>query len=141
MCRMHIVQSTFVVALTAGLAMPVLAQQSGSDLELFAGARLTYDSNFFRVEEEAQKPAEVTEAGLDDLIYRVYGGGEFNRGLGARSSIQLRGEVGRNIHDAFSPADNTSGNLLARWNYAGDATELSLGFAQIDERVDFVNQP
>jgi len=126
--------------LTTSTAVPAIAQEPGPDLQLFAGARVTWDSNFFRVEEESQKPDEVTESGLDDLIFRLYGGGEFNRRLGSRSSIQLLGEVGQNAHNTFSPADNTSGNLLARWFYSGDATDFSVGFQQIDERVDFINQ-
>ena len=107
---------------------------------LYGGASVAYDSNFFRIEEEFQKPQEATAPGFDDMIYRIFAGLDAEWRLGSKNRIQVVGEIVGNAHDKFTTADNTSGDLLLRWAYSGNATDFAVAYTQVAERVDFVNQ-
>ena len=134
------VRQLWVLAALCAASLTVSAQEKEAGPSLYAGASVAYDTNFFRIEEEFQKPQEATAPGFDDTIYRIFAGIDGDWRFGSRNRVEVVGEVVGNGHDKFTTADNTSGDLLLRWTYGGNATDFALAYSQVAELVDFINQ-
>jgi hypothetical protein len=116
------------------------AQQAVSDVKLYVGANLANDSNLYRVEDEIQTPGGVDGRGLADTFFSVYAGIDSNWALTAKGAIRFDAEIIESIYDKYPETDNTSGNLLARYDYSGNATEFFGGYQRVEELVNFENQ-
>jgi hypothetical protein len=126
----------------AGAASPAHAQSTqDTGLSAFAGARLTYDTNFFRIDNSLEGTAGVDPAGLADTMFTAYAGVDGRWRVWGRQQVVVTGEINQNVQDVYSAGDYTGGNLLAALEWVvGDATYGDLTFTNLVDRVDFENQ-
>ncbi len=116
------------------------AQQNVTDVKLFVGGKFVSDSNLFRVEDEIQTPGGADGRGLADVHLSVYGGIDSNWSVTPKGTIRFDAEIIESIYDEYPETDNTSGNVLARYDFRGRATEFFGGYARVEELVNFENQ-
>ena len=125
---------------TIVLSQPAVAQRNSSDVTFFVGARLASDTNLFRVEDEIQIPANAGGSGLEDLYFVANAGIDSDWVLTSKSRIRFDAEILESIYDEYTAVDNTSGNLLARYDFTGNAFEFYTGYLRVEELVSFENQ-
>jgi hypothetical protein len=124
-------------------AVPAHAQHGDADpgFSAFAGARLTYDTNLFRIDNSLEGTVGVDSRGLADTMFTAYAGVDGRWRVGGRQQLVVTGEINQNVQDVYSQADYTGGNLLASLEWvAGDATFGDLTFTNLVDRVNFENQ-
>jgi Putative beta-barrel porin 2 len=132
-----------LVAFAMAFVLPAHAQQSTPDpgFTAFAGARLSYDTNFFRIDNSLEGTVGLDTRGLADTMFTAYAGVDGRWRVGGRQQLVVTGEINQNVQDVYSEADYTGGNLLASLEWvAGNATYGDLTFTNLVDRVDFQNQ-
>jgi hypothetical protein len=60
--------------------------------------------------------------------------------LTSKSTIRLDAEILESIYDEYTAVDNTSGNMLGRYDFKGNAFEFYTGYLRVEELVNFENQ-
>jgi len=140
-----IVQRAFKPALALAFFSTVFsqtatAQQNVTDVKLFVGANFVSDTNLFRVEDEIQTPGGDDGRGIADIYFSLYGGIDSNWAVTPKGTIRFDAEIIESIYDEYPETDNTSGNVLARYDFRGNATEFFGGYARVEELVNFENQ-
>lgn len=121
-------------------SQPIAAQQNSSDVTFFVGAKFVSDTNLFRVEDEIQIPAFTEGSGLEDVYFVANAGIDSTFVLTSKSRIRFDAEILESIYDEYPEVDNTSGNLLARYDFTGNALEFNVGYLRVEELVNFENQ-
>jgi len=116
------------------------AQQNVTDVKLFVGASFVSDTNLYRVEEEIQTPGGDDGRGIADIYFSAYAGIDSSWAVTPKGTIRFDAEIVESIYDEYPETDNTSGNVLARYDFRGNATEFFGGYARVEELVNFENQ-
>lgn len=129
-----------LVFATILFGQPATAQQNSTDANFFVGAKVVSDTNLFRVEDEFQIPPNAGGTGLSDLYFVANAGINSDLSLTSKSRIRFDAEIIESIYDEYSAVDNTSGNLLARYDFKGNAFEFDAGYLRVEELVSFENQ-
>lgn len=140
-----IVQRAFKPALALAFfsivsSQSATAQQNITDVKLFVGGKFVSDTNLFRVEDEIQTPGGVDGRGLADIYLSAYAGIDSNWAVTSKGTIRFDAEIIESVYDEYPETDNTSGNILARYDFKGNATEFFGGYARVEELVNFENQ-
>lgn len=131
-----------LAVLAASAASPCAAQDQGeTGFDARAGARVLYDTNFFRIDNSLEDTGGVDPRGLDDTIVSAFAGATSTWRFGSNQELFLDAEVNVNRHDKYTEADYTGGDFLARYDWrAGDATYGNVSYTYVVEPVDFENQ-
>lgn len=130
-----------LVAATCITGAAQAQQPLDQGVQLHAGARLLYDTNFFRIDNSLAGTPAIDPRGLGDTTMTGYVGVDGRWRVGGRQELVVTGELNENVQDVYSEADYTGGNLFATFNWSlGAATFGNVAFSNIVDRVDFENQ-
>jgi exopolysaccharide biosynthesis operon protein EpsL len=105
------------------------ARERDRPLELRVYGGLKYDSNLFRISDQADAQAVIGSSKKSDTIYNVGVGGSYEI-RPSRQKILLEGAVEQNWYQRFDDLDNTANHGRAEWGWqAGNDWFGTLGIA------------
>ncbi|HEX5787876.1 MAG TPA: outer membrane beta-barrel protein [Woeseiaceae bacterium] len=129
------------IAATGWAGSAAAQSEPAQGVQLHAGGRVVYDTNFFRIDNSLAGTPAIDARGLADTTLTGYVGIDALWRVGGGQEIVITGELNENVQDVYSEADYTGGNLLATFNWQlGAATYGNVAFDNIVDRVDFENQ-
>lgn len=106
-------------------------------LRVYGGMR--YDSNLFRLSDEADAQSVIDSSDRSDYVYQVGAGGRYELRKG-RQKVVVEGAVEHSWYQNFDNLDNTSNLARAQWAWqAGNDWSGTLGFGHRRYLESFIN--